>query len=265
MSTKIALAQMDLLLGEPDHNFQKAEEWIKKASNEGADLILLPELWASGFDLKNCQTYAAPLNEGDFARMKQMAVEKNIMVGGSLIEQDEDNFYNTFVIFDKNGDIVDFYRKVHLFRMLNEEQYLTPGNRLKMSDTDWGKIGLATCYDLRFPDMFRAYAVKGVEIILIVAEWGQKRISHWCKLLRARAIENQCFVAAVNKSGISQGENLGGFSAVINPMGEYLAQGNDQEELLFAEINLEEVVKTRRWMPVFEDRQPQVYNKFLNE
>ncbi len=149
--------------------------------------------------------------------------------------------------------------------MLNEEQYFKPGNQLKMSDTDWGKIGLATCYDLRFPDMFRAYGVKGVEIILIVGEWAQKRISHWCDLLRARAIENQCFVAAVNKSGVSQSENLGGFSAVINPMGEYLAQGNAQEELLLAEINSKEVNKTRRWMPVFEDRQPQVYNKFLNE
>lgn len=265
MSIKIALAQMDLVLGEPDQNFRKAESWIKKASNEEADLILLPELWASGFDLKNRQTYAAHLNEGDFARMKLMAVKNNIMVGGSLIEQDKDNFYNTFVLFDKNGDVVNSYRKVHLFRMLKEEQYFKPGNQLKISDTDWGKIGLAICYDLRFPDMFRAYGVKGVEIILIVGEWAQKRISHWCELLRARAIENQCFVAAVNKSGVSKGENLGGFSAVINPMGDYLAQGNDQEELLFAEINIKEVSKTRRWMPVFEDRQPQVYNKFLNE
>jgi len=265
MNIKIALAQMDLVLGEPDQNFRKAENWINKASNEGADLILLPELWASGFDLKNIQTYAAPLNEGDFAKMKLMAVENKIMVGGSLIEQDKNYFYNTFVLFDKIGDVINSYRKIHLFRMLNEEQYFKPGNQLIISDTDWGKIGLAVCYDLRFPDMFRAYGVKGVEIILIVGEWAQKRISHWCDLLRARAIENQCFIAAVNKSGISKGENLGGFSAVINPMGEYLTQGNNQEELLFAEINLDEVSKIRRWMPVFEERQPQIYNKFLDE
>jgi len=265
MNIKIALAQMDLVLGEPDQNFRKAENWINKASNEGADLILLPELWASGFDLKNIQTYAAPLNEGDFAKMKLMAVENKIMVGGSLIEQDKNYFYNTFVLFDKIGDVINSYRKIHLFRMLNEEQYFKPGNQLIISDTDWGKIGMAICYDLRFPDMFRAYGVKGVEIILIVGEWAQKRISHWCDLLRARAIENQCFIAAVNKSGISKGENLGGFSAVINPMGEYLTQGNNQEELLFAEINLDEVSKIRRWMPVFEERQPQIYNKFLDE
>ena len=265
MSLKIALAQMALVLGKPDQNFRKAEEWINKASSSGADLILLPELWASGFDLKNCQTYAAPLHDGDFARMKLLALEYKIMVGGSLIEQEDDNFYNTFVLYDKNGDVVNSYRKIHLFRMLKEEQYFKAGNQLKMSDTDLGKIGLATCYDLRFPIMFRAYGVKGVEIILIVGEWAQKRISHWSDLLRARAIENQCFIAAVNKSGISQGEKLGGFSAVINPMGEYLTQGNDQEELLFAEINIKEVSKTRRWMPVYEDRQPRVYNKFLNE
>ncbi len=92
MNIKIALAQMDLVLGEPDQNFRKAERWIIKASNEGADLILLPELWASGFDLKNRQIYAAPLNEGDFAKMKHMAVKNKIMVGGSLIEQDQDYF-----------------------------------------------------------------------------------------------------------------------------------------------------------------------------
>ncbi|MCJ7716896.1 MAG: carbon-nitrogen family hydrolase, partial [Anaerolineales bacterium] len=232
---------------------------------EGADLILLPELWASGYDLKNCRTYAAPLHEGDFLRMRSLAEEHKITVGGSLIEKDNDSFYNTFVLYDKNGELVNFYRKVHLFGMLKEEQYFKAGNQLKMTDTVWGKIGMATCYDLRFPEMFRAYSVKGVELILIVAEWAQRRISHWRELLQARAIENQCFIAAVNKTGISQGEKLGGFSAVINPMGEYLAQGSEKEELLFADLNLSEVHKIRRWMPVMKDRQAQVYKKFLNE
>ncbi len=265
MSMNIALAQMALTLGEPEKNYQKVHDWVGKAASQGADLILLPELWASGFDLKNCQSYAAPLHEGDFARMRYLAEEHKITIGGSLIEQDNNVFYNTFVLYDQSGEMINFYRKVHLFQMLKEEQYFRAGDRLVMAETEWGKLGLATCYDLRFPEMFRAYSVRGVALILVVAEWAQRRVVHWRQLLQARAIENQCFVAAVNKSGVSQGEKLGGFSAVINPMGEYLVQGGEEEELLSAEINLKEVKKTRRWMPVIQDRKPKVYQKFLDE
>jgi predicted amidohydrolase len=265
MSLNIALAQMTLTLGEPDKNYQKVQDWVGKAADQGADLILLPELWASGFDLKNCQSYAAPLHEGDFARMRSLAEEHKITVGGSLIEQDNDAFYNTFVLYDQSGGMINFYRKIHLFQMLNEKQYFKAGDRLVMAETEWGKIGMATCYDLRFPEMFRAYSVRDTVLILVVAEWAQRRIAHWRQLLQARAVENQCFVAAVNKTGTSQGENLGGYSAVINPMGEYLVQGGEEEELLLAQINLKEVKKTRRWMPVMQDRKPQVYQKFLNE
>ena len=102
-------------------------------------------------------------------------------------------------------------------------------------------------------------------MILVVAEWAQRRIEHWSLLLQARAVENQCFVAAVNKSGISQDEAIGGFSAIINPMGEYLAQGGKDEELLIAELNLKEVEKTRRWMPVMQDRKPEIYQKLMDE
>ncbi len=265
MSINIALAQMALTLGEPEKNYQKVHDWVGKAANQGVDMILLPELWASGYDLKNCQSYAATLYEGDFARMRSLAEEYKIIIGGSLIEQENDAFYNTFVLYDQSGTMINSYRKVHLFRMLNEEQYFKAGDRLVMVETEWGKIGMATCYDLRFPEMFRAYSVSGVELILVVAEWAQRRINHWRQLLQARAVENQCFIAAVNKTGMSQGEKLGGYSAVINPMGEYLVQGGEEEELLSAVVKLKEVKKIRRWMPVMQDRKPKVYQKFLNE
>jgi predicted amidohydrolase len=107
--------------------------------------------------------------------------------------------------------------------------------------------------------------VRGAELILLVAEWPQRRVAHWQRLLQSRAIENQCFLAAVNKTGVSQGEKLSGYSAVINPMGEYLAQGGENEELLLASIDLKEVNKIRQWMPVLQDRKPEVYQMFLNE
>jgi predicted amidohydrolase len=127
------------------------------------------------------------------------------------------------------------------------------------------KIGLAICYDLRFPELFRAYATNQVELILLVAEWPEKRIDHWNLLIQARAIENQCYVAAVNKTGQSYGESLGGYSAIINPMGEILVQGKQSEEVLMAEIDLSDVSKIRRWMPVLMDQRPDLYSDFRRD
>jgi predicted amidohydrolase len=113
--------------------------------------------------------------------------------------------------------------------------------------------------------MFQAYASKGVQLILVVAEWPQLRIEHWRHLLRSRAIENQCFVAGVNKSGESQGELLGGFSAVIDPMGNYLVEGDEREQLLFATLDLQEVEQVQKQIPVLKNRKTEVYQAFLNE
>lgn len=261
----IALAQIALPKGTPEENFQKGEEMIRNASISGADLILLPELWVSGYDLENCERYASKLGQGWFEKMAQLADKNQIYLGGSLFEVEQDSYYNTFVFFDRDGKLVASYRKIHLFKLINEDKYLKGGRQLVSVDTSWGRMGLAICYDLRFPEIFRSYAVNDVELILIIAEWPQRRVVHWKQLLIARAIENQCFVAGVNKVGESAGERLGGGSSVINPMGEILVQGDEEEELLFASMDLSEVQKARRWMPVLEDRNPDVYLDSLNE
>ncbi|MCJ7734387.1 MAG: carbon-nitrogen family hydrolase [Anaerolineales bacterium] len=255
----IALAQLDLLFGDPEGNFLKADAAVGKAANDGADLVLLPELWACGYDLDHADTYASSLQQGWFHHMQNMAGAHGIALGGSMIEQDQGKNYNTFALFDQGGSLLGSYRKIHLFQLLNEKKYLHAGSKLVLVDAPWGKTGLAVCYDLRFPEMFRAYAASGAEVILLVAEWPQRRINHWNILIQARAIENQLFIAAVNKVGTNQGIKLGGQSAVINPMGEILVQGGEEEELLLGEINLEDVNKVRRWMPVLSDRQPDLY------
>ena len=261
----IALAQMNLTPGQPDLNYEVVKQYAEMAAAKGADLVLLPELWASGYDLENCLSYATSIQEGSFKKMSLLAAKLEITLGGSLIESDQGSFYNTFALFDHEGELITKYRKIHLFQPLEEERYFMGGEQLVMADTPWGSIGLATCFDLRFPEMFRAYAVKGVELILLVAEWPLRRISHWHQLLKARAIENQCFIAAVNKVGISNGEPLGGGSLIVNPMGEELSSGAEVEDVIIATVNLDEVRKTRKWMPVVEKRKPDVYQNFLNE
>ena len=264
MRLSIALAQADFEFGKPEKNFQKASQMIIDAASNGADLVLLPELWASGYDLVNCREYASAIGEGWFYRMQSAAQENNIALGCSLIEEDQGDFFNTFVFYDSSGTLLGSYRKIHLFQMLNEQDYFQAGTELASFDFNSVKIGLATCYDLRFPELFRAYAAAGVELMLIVAEWPEKRVNHWNLLLQARAIENQCFVGAVTKVGESQGARLGGSSAVVNPMGEYLVQGGENEDLLMAEINSKEVDKIRRWMPVLKDRKPGLYQRFFD-
>lgn len=259
MKISISLAQLDLKLGDPENNILKAQKAVHQASKQGADFVLLPELWASGFDLNHAREYASSLDEGWFARMRSMAVDLGIGVGGSMIEEDQGNYYNSFVLYDKSGDLLGSYRKIHLFQKLNEHIHFKGGNKVVVVDSPWGKIGLAICYDLRFPEIFRTCAVEGAELILLVAEWPRQRIEHWKILLQARAIENQCFIAAVNKSGTSMGAALGGNSALINPMGEFLTLGGENEELLQATFDLDEVSKIRDWMPVFDDRRPGAY------
>ena len=258
-SLTIALAQIALPTGATEENYQKGEEMVRSASMGGAELLLMPELWVSGYDLKNCERYASGLGQGWFQQMALLAADHQIALGGSLIESDQKNYYNTFALFDREGKLIASYRKIHLFTLLEEEKYLKGGNKLVIANTDWGKMGLAICYDLRFPEIFRSYMVNGAELILIVAEWPQRRVSHWSQLLIARAIENQCFIAGVNKVGESGGERLGGGSSVINPMGEVLVQGGDGEELLLAQVDLAEIQKMRHWMPVLADRRPNVY------
>jgi predicted amidohydrolase len=259
----LALAQMALERGKPEHNFRIVKLNVKQAADEGADLVLLPELWASGYDLENCQKYASPISEGWFLKMSSLAADFKIILGGSLIERQGEDYYNTFVLYDWQGELLAAYRKIHLFHLLNEDQFFQAGDQLVWFDSLWGKFGLATCYDLRFPEIFRVYGTRGAELILLVAEWPDKRIFHWHQLLSARAIENQCFVAAVNKVGISNGERLGGGSSVINPMGEILINGGTKEGLLVSQIDLAEVGKARKWMKVMEDRRPTVYRKYL--
>ncbi|MBM3145729.1 MAG: carbon-nitrogen family hydrolase [Chloroflexi bacterium] len=246
--------------GAVETNFARAAGWIAEAANFGSDLVLLPELWASGYDLPNWPRYATPLDEGLFPRMADLARQHKIAVGCSLLEERERRAYNTFVLYGPDGARWGEYRKIHRFRLLEEEKWLGEGDRLGLIDTPWGLVGLAICYDLRFPEMFRPYAMGGAKLVLIVSEWPERRIAHWTKLLMARAIENQCFFAAVNKVGVSLGVELGGRSAVIDPWGVPLVEADDQEALLTVEIDFREADKARRFIPVFEDRRPDLYS-----
>ena len=250
----LSLAQMEFQFGNVEANFTRAEEWISEAARRGSDMALLPELWASGYDLTHWEQYASPLGEGSFARVAALAKRYRIAVGGSLLEARGGRAFNTFALYGPEGETWGVYRKIHRFRLLDEQKHLEAGDKLVLAKTPWGPAGLAICYDLRFPEMFRPYAVAGARLALLVAEWPERRVAHWSKLIQARAIENQYFVAAVNKVGGSQGVKLGGRSTIVDPWGVPLVEGDDSEALLTAQFNLREADKARRYIPVLQDR-----------
>jgi predicted amidohydrolase len=192
--------------------------------------------------------------------MAELARDHQILIGSSLLERENERYYNTFTLFGLRGEMIGAYRKIHLFRLLDEPEWLNPGDRPIMVDFGYGKTGLSICYDVRFAELFRGYAYRGCKLVLIVAEWPEDRIDHWKKLIAARAIENQLFIAAVNKAGKSRGSILGGMSMIVDPMGRPICQAGSQEIMLTASIDLQEVNRVRKWMAVLEDSRPDVYS-----
>ena len=162
-------------------------------------------------------------------------------------------------VFDKNGDQAGIYSKLHLFKLMDEHLYLAAGKEKGLFSLDDHKFAGLICYDIRFPEWVRAHALHGVEAMFIVAEWPIQRLEHWRALLIARAIENQCFVIACNRAGSDPNNKFAGHSMVIGPWGDVIAEGGEGEEILLAEIDLDEVKEARGKIPIFADRRPELY------
>jgi omega-amidase len=255
MKLRIALGQMDIAFGDLPANLESARRMAAESAAQGADLLLLPELWSSGYDLENAGRHASAVNEGIFAQTAALAREYRVHIAGSCLARLESGgIGNTAVVFNPRGEILGVYSKIHLFGPMQEDRYLSPGSQPVTLEPDWGKTGLAICYDLRFPELFRAYAAGGVKVALIPAEWPTARIGHWQTLLRARAIENQMVVAACNRVGSDPANAFGGHSCVLDPWGESLLETGAAEGVWTVEVDVEEVDRVREKYPFLRDR-----------
>ena len=261
----VSLAQLSVERSQPEKNLQKGEEMVAEAARRGSDIICFPEMWTTGFDWA-ANERIAPQQESTIERIADMARRHHIWINGSLLALNgQGKVANTSILFDADGNRAGVYRKSHLFSFIHEDRHMAPGESLCIVDTPWGRAGLAICYDLRFPELFRTYALKGVRLQLLPAAFPHPRLQHWKVLLRARAIENQVFLLAVNQVGT---EDLGtggvttyfGHSAVIGPWGETIVEGSeDAGELLTAEINPGAIDRVRERMNVLQDRRPDLY------
>lgn len=201
---------------------------------------------------QNAQALDGPLVEA----LASLAEEHKIWLhGGSIAERSTDgNFYNTSLMFAPDGELVATYRKIHLFGFDGGETTLmSGGDELVVVDTPLGPTGLATCYDLRFPELFRALVQGGATAILVSSGWPTPRIAHWDVLTRARAIENQAWVVACNEVGDQPGIALGGHSVVVDPRGDVIAQAGVAEEVLVVEVDPAESLRWREQFPALKD------------
>ena len=260
---KIACVQMDVLPGKPEQNYAIAEALIRKAARKQPDVILLPETWNTGFAPDSTST---PRRRTRTARERNACVPRwqrnwvSTCLPGSVSTRRADGIYNTAYGFNREGELVCSYDKTHLFSPLGEDKVYHKGGSLARFTLDGVSCALITCYDLRFPELARTLALPGLDVLFVVSQWPKQRISHLEALARARAIENQTFVAVCNACGDAYGTKFGGRSMVIDPLGNILRQAGTHENILHAKMPLDVLAKVRQAIPVFQDRRPELYS-----
>ncbi|HEY1174990.1 MAG TPA: carbon-nitrogen family hydrolase [Phytomonospora sp.] len=223
-----------------------------------ADLLVLPEMWTAGyFSFDEYATRAEPLDGPTLALARGWARELDLTVHlGSFVEIDEDGrLHNTSVVVDPSGDICNSYRKVHLFGYgSRESQLLTPGESVATSDIGGLSTGITTCYDLRFPELFRSLVDAGAEMTAVCAAWPEARLAHWRLFTTVRAVEEQIYVVAVNAVGEQAGVDLGGHSRIVDPTGRIVVEAGQDEGFTYAEIDAALPQRVRAEFPALADR-----------
>lgn len=260
---KISCIQMDMKLADADYNFKHAQELIRDTVNrEHPDVVVLPETWNVGFfPTENLEQYC----DVDGARITRelggLAKElKTNLVAGSVGNVKNGKVYNTAFVFNREGDCVYTYDKIHLFTPSGEHDYFTYGDHYDTFQLDGVPCGLVICYDIRFPELTRSIALKGIDVLFVVSQWPAIRTLHIDTLTQARAIENQVFLALTNSCGTAYATKFGGSSALIDPWGTRLAHAGSEEEVITADFDLSIIKDIRASINVFQDRKPTLYH-----
>lgn len=271
---KVAVVQMNTKQ-DKEKNMQDIKNFIEEAVNKNAELISFPEYCTyMGPDVEKAE-YAENIIEGDtYKTLSKLAKEYAIYIHiGSIVEaHDEEKSYNTSFMIDPSGDIIGKYQKIHLFDIEIEgvSKYMESSNILngtepQMVDLPFGKAGLSICYDLRFPELYRGYALDGAKVLFIPAAFTRYTgMLHWEVLLRARAIENECFVIAAGQFGENlPGKECFGSSMVIDPWGMVIARASEGIGIIYADIDIDLVDKARESIPSLKNRKPEYYRSLL--
>jgi omega-amidase len=250
---RVALAQMDIVPGDWEANVMRAFRFLEDAGNLRCDFVLLPEMWCTGFPaLETLAKIARSTFSKTLDLIQQWAQRFHLwLLAGSIPEVAGQDLYNSAYLAGPDGELQGYYRKMHLFPAFDEPAIFQPGRENQPLLTPWGKIGVQICFDLRFPLGFCELRNEGVRLVCLPAQFPNPRLQHWPTLIRARAIENQYFVLACNRSGEdSPGRSYFGHSMIVDPEGEILLQGHEDEMLLATELNLVRVEQVQNDFPL---------------
>jgi predicted amidohydrolase len=253
--------------GDKAGNLEKAKTMAVSAAEKGAKLIIFPELFnylPERIAVEGYRSNAESLKGQTIGMLTEIAENSALaIVAGSIIESSQGKLFNTSCLITPGGKI-EAYRKVHLFNYggIAESSVFLEGEKPKVAEYGSLKIGLTTCFDLRFPELYRAEALMGARLITNVAAFLEKTgKAHWMVLLRARAIENQLFIVAANQAKSGRGGQVYyGNSAIIDPWGRIIARAGEEEQLLVADVELDEADRIRNRMPIFGSRRPSAYS-----
>ena len=265
---KIALCQIKSHIEKSD-NLAAAEKYIREAAEGGAQVISLPEMWNCPYATKFFKEYAEPADGETVKFMSALAKELGVyLIGGTIPEVEDDKYYNTSFCFDKEGNIIGRHRKVHLFDIdvkkaitFRESDTFTAGEDLTVLDTEYGKIGVAICYDIRFPEWHMKMAKAGAKVIVLPAAFNVTTgAAHWDLLIRTRAIDNQVYFAANSPARDKKGIYVAyGNSCISDPWGKFVAHADENECILYGDIDLDTVDSIRQQLPLLKHRREGLY------
>ena len=262
---RVIVAQYEVVRGDPGANLATIGELARGAADAGASVLMLPEMATTGFDWKRNREL---LPEADrfLDRLSATAAGSSIALCGSFLERTESGSpANCLVFFGPDGSVSLRYRKVHLFTLFREERHMEAGDRIVSGDTVLGPTGCSICYDVRFPELFRHCMLAGAVVQLLPSAFPHPRLEQWRSLIRARAIENQCFFIAVNQCGPeAHGGRAGevryfGHSMVVDPEGEVVFEAGETPGAFPVDLDPEKVARVRGHITALEDRRPELY------
>ncbi|KAL6752951.1 carbon-nitrogen hydrolase [Haematococcus lacustris] len=268
---KIALCQLTVT-ADKEQNIASAQKAVKAAASQGAQLVVLPEMWNCPYSNDSFPTYAEDIEGGaspSVAALSQAAREAGVtLVGGSVPERYQGKLYNTCCVFNSQGKLLARHRKVHLFDIdipgkmtFRESLTLSPGPALTVVETDAGRLGIGICYDIRFPEMAMVYAQQGCQLLVYPGAFNTTTGPlHWELLLRARAVDNQLFVAACSPArNPGSSYQAWGHSTVVGPFAEVLATTGHEEDMVFADMDYCEIEERRSMIPVRVQKRLDLY------
>jgi predicted amidohydrolase len=253
VSLPVSLVQLDTAWHDPARNLVRAESFVAEAARQGARVVVLPELFTTGFTMQVApfaETLPGPTTE----TVSLWARRFGVFVVATVAEQGTPLPRNAAFVVSPDGALIATYRKLHPFSFGDENRHYAPGSELCVFEVDDVRCALQICYDLRFPETFRALSDRGVECCFVVANWPTRRAAHWSALLVARAIENQMAVCGVNRVGSDPNVAYGGASAIVSEQGEGLACGGPSEGLVSATLDIDRLRAWRRDFPALRDR-----------